>query len=85
MSKDKITIEIGVSEINGQTEIRKAGDGLVKAKEAERILTVTDNTLFRWEKSGYLTPVRIGSKRMYKVSDLEAILKGEKVKPKSIK
>ena len=88
---EKVVIEIGVSEITkrvisemqDQNEITKTAEGsLVKAKQTEKILTVTDNTLWRWEKSGYLIPVRIGSKRMYRVSDLEAILKGEKIKPK---
>ena len=87
----KFSITFGVKDIAKEvlTEIREQGDfnktaldDLVPEKHAMRILTVSRNTLYRFEKSGYLVPVRIGSKRMYKISDLEAILKGEKIKPK---
>ena len=87
----KISITFGVKDIAKQvlSEIQDQGaytktaaDDLVPDKYARRILGVTRTTLFRWEKSGYLVPVRIGSKRMYKISDLEAILKGEKINPK---
>lgn len=88
---EKVTITFGVKDIAKQvlSEIQDQGaytktaaDDLVPDKYARRILGVTRTTLFRWEKSGYLVPVRIGSKRMYKISDLEAILKGEKINPK---
>ena len=91
---EKVTISIGVADIVKRvlTEIQDQGtftkttdDNLVTAKRASRIVEVTNNTLYRWEKSGYLLPIRIGSKRMYKVSDLEAILNGEKINPKNKK
>lgn len=39
-------------------------------------LKVDQSTLFRWSKRGYLTPVEIGGKRMYRMSDLKRILNG---------
>lgn len=33
-------------------------------------LGVSKNTLWRWMKSGYLTPVKIGRKSVYKKSDI---------------
>lgn len=90
---EKVTITFGVREIAKQvlSEIQEQGiytkttaDDLVPDKRARQIVSVTRNTLYRWEKIGYLTPVRIGSKRMYKISDLEAILNGEKTNPKKL-
>ena len=88
---EKVTITFGVKDIAKQvlSEIQDQGaytktaaDDLVPDKYARRILGVTRTTLFRWEKSGYLTPVRIGAKRMYRYSDLGEILRGERAKPK---
>lgn len=89
----KVTITFGVKEIAKQvlSEIQEQGiytkttaDDLVPDKQARQIVSVTRNTLYRWEKIGYLTPVRIGAKRMYRISDLEAILNGEKNNPKNL-
>jgi hypothetical protein len=38
------------------------------------MLDVTKPTLWRWEKSEYLVPVRIGGKVRYKMSDVKRIL-----------
>lgn len=42
--------------------------------EAARQLGVTHTTLWHWEKRGYLIPVRIGTKVMYRPSDIEEML-----------
>ena len=47
-------------------------------KTAE-ILSVTKTTLWRWQKRGYLTPVELGGKRRYRMSDIKRILEGGKV------
>lgn len=39
-------------------------------------LKVDQSTLFRWAKRGYLMPVEVGGKRMYRMSDLKRILNG---------
>lgn len=43
-------------------------------KEAADILGVTLSTLWQWGKSGYLVPVKIGSKVMYRPSDVEELM-----------
>ena len=40
-------------------------------------LKVDQSTLFRWSRRGYLMPVEIGGRRLYRMSDLTAILKGK--------
>lgn len=44
-------------------------------KETAKMLGVTLATLWQWAKSGYLTPVKIGTKVMYRPSDVENLLK----------
>ena len=46
-----------------------------RQKVAE-ILDVDLTTLWRWQKQGYLTPIEIGGKRRYKMSDVKRILEG---------
>ena len=42
--------------------------------ETCEFLQVDQSTLWRYRKRGYLTPVEMGGKRLYKLSDLKAIL-----------
>ena len=46
--------------------------------EVSKTLQVDLSTLWRWEKQGYLTGVKIGGKKRFKKSDLDKILEGEK-------
>ena len=39
-------------------------------------LKVDQATLWRWAKRGYLMPIEVGGKRMYRKSDLQRILNG---------
>lgn len=57
-------------------------DTLVAKEEARvRLLGGVDpSTLWRWEKRGYLRPVRIGVKVFYRRSDIEAIIKRNETK-----
>ena len=55
---------------------RQAGDHLIRKEEARRMLGGPDpSTLWRWEKAGYLTPVKIGVKVFYRQSDIAGIIK----------
>lgn len=59
---------------------RQAGDHLVQKEEARRLLGGPDpSTLWRWEKAGYLTPVKIGVKVFYRQSDIDAIIKSKTI------
>ncbi len=42
--------------------------------KVSEMLQVSKPTLWRWEKTGYLIPVRIGGKVRYKMSDVKQIL-----------
>lgn len=56
---------------------RNAGDVVLSVTEAARQLHKTKNTLWRWERDGYLIPVsRVGNSPRYLQSQIDAILKG---------
>jgi hypothetical protein len=63
------------SEIEAEVIAQKA-ERYVPRLEACNILKVDQSTLFRWAKRGYLVPIEVGGKRMYKLSDLQRILNG---------
>lgn len=46
------------------------------AEKVCEILDINKTTLWRWEKKGYLVPVKAGGKRRYKMSDVKSILEG---------
>ncbi|MEA4886374.1 MAG: helix-turn-helix domain-containing protein [Bacteroides graminisolvens] len=54
--------------------LAKKQEKYLRPKEASRVLQVDLSTLWRWAKNGYLTPVELGGKRLYKQSDIDAIL-----------
>lgn len=60
---------------------RQAGDRLVQKEEARQLLGGPNpSTMWRWEKAGYLTPVKIGVKVFYRRSDIDAIIKSNESK-----
>ena len=66
-----------ISLTDGEKKLFRTIADFLTAKETEGFLKTTPTTLYRWEKSGYLVPVRIGKKRMYRIEDLEKILSGK--------
>ena len=40
------------------------------------LLGVSEATLWRWAKTGYLVPLNVGGKRRYRMSDVKRILEG---------
>ena len=61
--------------LNKQNE--KSSSALLTREATAKRLGVDLSTLWRWDKSGYLKPIRIGRTIYYKVSDLEARERGE--------
>ena len=50
----------------------------ISRREACELLGVSLATLWKWGKSGFLVPVKIGTKVMYKATDIDEILKTER-------
>ena len=54
---------------------KKDEDDLIPKKEAKTMLGgVSDATLWRWERDGYLIPERFGRKIMYRKSEIQGLM-----------
>ena len=42
--------------------------------ETAKLLHVNRSTLYQWNKNGYLRVIEVGGKRLYRQSDIDAIL-----------
>ena len=65
------------SELEAEITASKNESYLTRLETAD-FLKVDQATLWRWAKRGYLSPIEVGGKRMYRMSDLVRILNGGK-------
>ena len=49
-------------------------DGLIDSKQVKEMLNVKDGALWKWNKRGYLCPLKIGSRNFYRSEDIDRIL-----------
>ena len=56
---------------------QEAEERYLTTDEVCQLLNVSSNTLWRWGKSGYLVPVKVGRTPQYKLSDIENLRKGK--------
>lgn len=59
------------------SQLQEVEDVSLSADEVAAKLKVTKVTLWRWEKSGYLVPRKIGRKPFYLRSQVERLLRKE--------
>ena len=52
-------------------------DRLLSPKETGVMLGIDLSTLYRWDKLGYLTKIKIGGKVRYRLSDIQKLLSNE--------
>ena len=45
-------------------------------EEAAAILHRDRSSLWRWAKSGYLVPIKVGAKSFYRMSDIKKLMEG---------
>lgn len=55
---------------------QKTPERYLTQKEAAVKLNVSENTLWRWKKTKYLVPSKVGNAVYYKLSDIEKLLDG---------
>lgn len=67
-----------IAEMEGQKKLIRTIAEFLTAKETAEFLKVDISSLYRFEKTGYLVPIRVGKKRLYRIEDLENILQGKK-------
>ena len=52
-------------------------ENYLTADTVKDVLQISETTLWRWAKAGYLLPVMIGGQKRYKQSDIEKMVVGE--------
>ena len=84
-----VSITIGANDLIGCfrlaiKEAKEEWEAAITAKKTETYaspanasvqLHVDKSTLWRWAKIGYLVPIEVGGKRLYKQSDIDQILR----------
>ena len=50
---------------------------LLTREQVMQKLNVVPSTLWRWQKRGYLVPLRVGGENRYRSTDIDKILEGE--------
>lgn len=54
---------------------QKTPESYLTQKETAEKLKVSENTLWRWKRTGYLMPIKIGNSVYYRASDIEKLYK----------
>ena len=52
-------------------------EDVMSADEVCEVLGISQNSLWRWGKSGYLRGSKVGRKTFYRKSDVDSLLKGK--------
>ena len=65
----------GMEERSNSRLLPRPHTSLITKKEAMLGFKVSHTTLWKWQKSGYLTPVKVGKRVYYRRSDIEKLTK----------
>ena len=65
-----------IDKVKQAQEHEQQPESYMTPDEVARVFDVTKNTLWRWDKIGYLKPVRCGRRLHYKRSDVTRLLDG---------
>ena len=64
--------------LRAESEIKaKQSEECIDKEEVKTLLRVCDTTLWKWAKRGKLVPQKVGSRNIYRKSDVLAVLRGE--------
>lgn len=66
------SIQQAIQELNEDVS-KSNNDNLIPLKEVAETLNVSRCTLNRWNKDGYLVPIKIGRKVFYRQNDINKI------------
>ena len=65
-----------IDKVKQAQEHEQQPESYMTPDEVARVFDVTKNTLWRWDKIGYLKPVRCGRRLHYRRSEVLALLNG---------
>lgn len=74
---NKRLVETAVSEIE-RVISGKNSESLLTRDQVMKKLNVVPSTLWRWQKRGYLIPIRVGGENRYRSTDIEKMMEGER-------
>ncbi len=60
-----------------QQQQQQQPETYLSADEACAVLNVSKPTMWRWQKKGYLTPVKVGRRTLYRQSDITQLMSKE--------
>ena len=67
-----------ISEAQKSKESEVKDEKFLSVDEVAEELEVTRPTLWRWNKIGYLQPVKVGRKCLYRLSDINSLREGRR-------
>jgi hypothetical protein len=70
-------IDYCVTKTKEAFEAKQIPEEYVTRQRTAELLGVDLSTLWRWNRDGYLCTVKVGSKVLYRLSDINKILKAE--------
>lgn len=65
--------------------VKEAPEQYLNREEVAKMCGVSTNTLWRWEKIGYLVPNKVGHRNVYPMSKVKKLMDGESVNLKNRK
>ena len=86
LGANNIQVVVSLADLNEFFEEKIAEAAASKPQEEEKYLTkeevcealkVSSNTLWRWNKNGYLKPNKVGRKSVYLLSDIDRLRKNK--------
>lgn len=60
-----------------EAEAAKKPEKWLTRFECAKMFGISTNTLWRWQRDGYLVPNKVGRKNLYKLSEVEKMMNGE--------
>ena len=60
-----------------QTIADEKAETYLSREKVMKILDISSSTLWRWQRTNYIVPIMVGSKRRYRRSDVNRILGGD--------
>lgn len=61
--------------VQSQAPEQVEGGKMLSSDKVCELLHTTPHTLWRWNKANYLCPVKVGAKNLYKLEDVERLMK----------
>ena len=68
-------LESGANQVKEASLFPNADGSYISKKDTMVGFGVSHTTLWKWQKSGYLVPIKIGKRVFYKRSDIEELIK----------